>query len=114
MNHTRSIVIGAALLAGCMGAFVYGYASPAADPVSIRIGNFAFAPDTVTVAAGTRVQWVNEDDAPHTVIGVDKDSTIKSPPLDTDDKYALVLDRPGTYKYFCSLHPHMVGVVVVK
>lgn len=101
-------------LAGCLAALVWGSASYAADSANIRIGNFAFAPEIITVTVGTKVQWVNEDDAPHTVIGVDKGTAIKSPALDTDDKYAVVLDKPGTYKYFCSIHPHMVGVVVVK
>jgi len=114
MINIKAISVRAGVLAGCLAALVWGSASYAADPVSVHIGNFAFAPETVTVTVGTRVQWVNEDDAPHVVIGVDKDTPIKSPALDTDDKYAVVLDRPGTYRYFCSLHPHMVGVVVVK
>jgi plastocyanin len=110
----KAISVRAGALAACLAALVSGPASYAADPVHIRIGNFAFAPEIVTVAVGTRVQWVNEDDAPHVVIGVDKDTPIKSPALDTDDKYAVVLDKPGTYRYFCSIHPHMVGTVVVK
>lgn len=111
---TKAASMRAGALAGCLLVLVSASASNAADPVNVRIGNFAFAPDTITVTVGTKVQWVNEDDAPHTVTGIDKDTPIKSPALDTDDKYGVVLDRPGTYKYFCSLHPHMVGVVVVK
>ena len=110
----KAIFMHAVVLAGCLAASMSGSASNAADPVNIRIGNFAFAPDVITVAVGTRVQWINEDDAPHVVIGVDNDTPIKSPALDTADKYAVVLDKPGTYKYFCSIHPHMVGTVVVK
>ena len=114
MTNTKATLVRAGALAGFMAALLWGSASYAADPVNIRIGNFAFVPETITVAAGTKVQWVNEDDAPHVVIGIDKDTPIRSAALDTDDKYVVVLDRPGTYKYFCSLHPHMVGVVIVK
>jgi plastocyanin len=114
MTNAKTALIRAGALAGCLFVLMSASASNGADPVNIHIGNFAFVPETITVAVGTKVQWVNEDDAPHTVIGVDKDTPIKSPALDTDDKYAVVLGRPGTYKYFCSIHPHMVGVVVVK
>ncbi|MEJ1963298.1 MAG: cupredoxin family copper-binding protein [Gammaproteobacteria bacterium] len=80
----------------------------------IAIGNFTFSPATLEVPAGTTVLWVNEDDVPHTILGVDKDTPLKSPALDTDEKYSIVLGKPGTYRYFCSLHPHMTGTVVVK
>jgi plastocyanin len=112
--NTKAALIRAGALAACSLFLVSAAASNVGDPVNVRIGNFAFAPDTLTVAVGTKVQWVNEDDAPHTVVGVDENTPLKSPPLDTDDKYTVVLDKPGTYKYFCSLHPHMVGVVIVK
>jgi plastocyanin len=58
--------------------------------------------------------FVNEDDVPHTVIGSDPGSPLRSPALDTDDKYTVAIDKPGTYSYFCSLHPHMTGSVIVK
>jgi Icc protein len=80
----------------------------------IAIGNFTFSPANLEVPAGTTLQWVNEDDVPHIVVGTDGGSPLKSPPLDTDGKYSVVLSRPGTYRYFCSLHPHMTGMVVVK
>jgi plastocyanin len=86
-------------------------ASAAAPKVSI--GNFTFKPQTLQVAAGTTVSWVNEDDVPHTIVGSDPGSPLKSGALDTDASYSAVLDKPGTYPYFCSLHPHMTGTVVV-
>ena len=110
----KTLSVRAAVLAGLFAALALSSASGASDEVRVRIGNFAFIPVTVTVARGTKLQWVNEDDVPHVVIGVDKDTPIKSPPLDTDDEYVVVLDKPGTYKYFCSLHPHMVGTVLVR
>jgi plastocyanin len=81
---------------------------------AVTISNFTFAPAAITVRAGEEVTWVNEDDAPHTVLGSDPGSPLKSPALDTGDKYAAKLTQPGTYKYFCSLHPHMTGVVNVS
>jgi plastocyanin len=80
----------------------------------VSIGNFTFSPAKVDVAVGTKLLWVNEDDVPHTIVGTDPGSPLKSPALDTDDNYSVVLDRPGSYNYFCSLHPHMTGTVVVR
>lgn len=80
----------------------------------ITIGNFVFVPSTVTVPAGTELVWTNEDDVPHIVIGVDKDSPIRSQPLDTGDRYSVTLSMPGTYRYFCTIHPHMVGTIIVE
>ena len=94
-------------------------ASPAAAksataPRSVTISNFTFAPTAITVRAGQDVTWVNEDDAPHTVVGTEPGSPLKSPALDTGDKYAVTLQQPGTYKYFCSIHPRMTGQIVVE
>jgi plastocyanin len=90
-------------------------AVPGAQRVQrIAIENFTFVPATLEVAVGARVSWVNEDDVPHVVIGTDPGSPVKSGALDTDDSYSVELDHPGTYRYFCSLHPHMTGTVIVK
>jgi plastocyanin len=86
----------------------------ATQPSAITIRDFAFAPTTLTIAAGTKVTWSNSDEEPHTVMSADGGATFKSPALDTDDKFAFTFDKPGTYKYFCSIHPHMVGTIVVK
>jgi plastocyanin len=83
-------------------------------PNAIEINNFAFGPETLTVAAGTTVTWTNHDDEPHTVVNGDNPRLFKSGALDTDDKFTFTFDKPGTYKYFCSIHPHMTGTVVVK
>ena len=86
----------------------------AATPGGVTIDNFAFGPATLTVAPGTKVTWTNKDEEPHTVTSADGGLTFKSPALDTDDKFSFTFDKPGTYKYFCSIHPHMVGTIVVK
>lgn len=79
---------------------------------TISIDNFAFSQATLTVPAGTRVTWINRDDMLHTV--VDEAKSFKSDPLDSGDSFSYVFDKPGTYKYFCSLHPHMTGTIVVR
>ena len=67
---------------------------------------------TLTVPVGTTVTWVNNDDIPHAVVADDK--TFRSKVLDTDQRFAFTFTRPGEYGYFCSLHPHMTGKIVVK
>ena len=84
----------------------------AADPVTVRIDNFTFGPETVVVPPGTAVTWVNGDDIPHTVVAQDK--RFRSKTLDTDESFTFVFETPGEYAYFCSLHPHMTGKVVVR
>jgi plastocyanin len=88
--------------------------APSAQSRTISIGNFAFNPANIEVPVGTQLTWSNEDDVPHTIVSTDGGPVIKSPPLDTDQKFTTVLERPGTYRYFCSLHPHMTGTIVVR
>ena len=85
---------------------------PANGPAEVKIDNFNFMPGDLTVAAGTTVTWVNHDDVPHTVRSTD--GAIKSKALDTDDKFSMTFDKPGTYEYFCSIHPKMTAKVIVK
>ena len=84
------------------------------DPVAhdVAIDNFTFTPATLTVLAGTTVTWVNHDDVPHTVTANDKAFT--SAALDTDDRFSHTFTAPGTYSYFCTVHPHMTGQIIVK
>jgi len=79
----------------------------------VKNGNFTYAPASVTVAQGTTVRWVNRDDIPHTVVSDDK-TTFKSKPLDTDQNFSYTFTKPGTYSYFCSIHPKMTGKIVVQ
>ena len=83
-----------------------------AAPVEVKIDNFSFSPATITVTAGTTVRWTNRDDIPHTVVS-DK-QIFKSKTLDTDEQYSYTFTKPGTYGYFCSIHPKMTGKVVVQ
>ncbi|VXC74681.1 Blue (Type 1) copper domain protein [Burkholderia sp. 8Y] len=79
---------------------------------TITIDNFAFSQPTLTVPVGTKITWINRDDMLHTV--VDEAKSFKSDPLDSGDSFSHVFDQPGTYTYFCSLHPHMTGTIVVR
>ena len=69
-------------------------------------------PEALTVAVGTTVTWINQDDIPHTVVANDK--TFRSKVLDSDERFSFTFTKPGEYGYFCSLHPHMTGKVIVK
>ena len=83
----------------------------AADATAVKIGNFTFGPQEMKVKAGTAVTWINEDDMPHTVVSP---NNFRSKVLDTEGTYSFTFITPGTYKYFCSLHPHMTGTIVVE
>src|ERR1700675_3888227 len=78
----------------------------------VKIDNFSFGPDPITVAAGTTVTWTNRDDIPHSVVSSDK--VFKSKVLDTDGTFSYTFSKPGTYPYFCSVHPKMTGKVIVQ
>lgn len=78
---------------------------------SIEIKDFSFGPMMLTVPAGATVTWTNKDEEPHTVFS--SDDVFKSKALDTDEKFSFTFTKPGTYKYFCSVHPKMVGAIVV-
>jgi plastocyanin len=84
----------------------------AAAEVRVNIDNFSFDPPTVTVPAGTAIVWTNRDDVPHTVTSTTHE--FRSPAMDTDATFTFRFDRPGTYPYFCAVHPHMTGQVIVK
>ena len=82
------------------------------NTATVNIDNFAFAPAALTVTAGTTVTWKNEDDSPHRI--GDKNGTFKSAALDTDDTFSHTFAAPGEYPYICTIHPYMVGKIIVK
>jgi plastocyanin len=86
--------------------------APQAMAATVKIDNFSFSPATLEIKAGTTVTWTNADDIPHTVVSDDK--MFKSKALDTDDKFSFKFDKPGSYPYFCSLHPKMTAKVIVQ
>ena len=78
----------------------------------VQVDNFSFTPETLTVPVNTAVTWVNKDDVPHVIAS--NDGMFKSKGLDTDDKYSYTFAKAGTYSYYCSIHPKMVGKIVVQ
>jgi plastocyanin len=86
------------------------HAAPAAHPV-VRIENFTFSPPTLQVRAGTTVTWTNTDDTPHSVVA--KNGGFRSKVLDTGDSFSFTFASKGEFAYFCGLHPHMVGKIIV-
>jgi plastocyanin len=87
---------------------------PPAAAVVITIENFRFSPAEITVAAGTVVRWVNKDDVPHTATAKGREPAFDTRALDTDDAFSFEFKRPGVYAYYCKIHPHMTGKVIVK
>jgi len=87
-------------------------AAPAPPAAAVSIDNFTFKNPVVTVKPGTTVTWTNGDDIPHTVVSTD--GVFKSKVLDTADRFSFTFAKAGQFGYFCSLHPHMTGTVIVK
>jgi plastocyanin len=87
-------------------------AAPAGNVVEVKVDNFSFSPQTITIKPGTTVIWTNRDDIPHTVVSDDK--VFKSKVLDTDEKFSFTFDKTGNFPYFCSVHPKMTGKVIVQ
>src|ERR1700680_1268864 len=85
---------------------------PSAAAVEVKIDNFSFGPQTITVPVGATVIWTNRDDIPHT--SVSTEGVFKSKVMDTDEKFSYTFTKPGTYPYYCSIHPKMTGQVVVQ
>jgi len=115
-TRVRSFAITAAavvILAATVGTSARaGQASQPPRTVAIEIDNFKFGVASLEVAQGTTVTWTNRDDVPHTVTSTTK--VFKSPPLDTGETFSFTFKEAGTFEYYCSLHPHMTGKIVVK
>jgi len=84
-----------------------------ASTAAIKIDNFSFGPATITIPAGTTVTWTNNDDVPH-VVTSDDNKLFKSKALDTDDHFSFTFTKPGTYNYYCAIHPKMTAKIVVQ
>ena len=104
------VIIAMLLLAGAPS--VTANDQPAAANAEVKIDNFSFWPQTVTVPVGATVTWTNHDDIPHTVVSTD--GVFKSKVRDTDEKFSYTFAKAGTYPYYCTIHPKMTGKVVVQ
>jgi len=105
-----SVIAAGALMMGVVADMAR--AAPPAAAASVTIGNFTLNSPTLTVKPGTTVTWTNADDIPHTVLS--KDGVFKSKVLDTGDRFSFTFAKAGQFGYYCSLHPHMTGIVTVK
>jgi plastocyanin len=113
LSTSTTFAVLLAILAG--GSAVTGYASSEQSKMAaseVSVDNFTFGPETITVAANSTVTWVNHDDVPHVIASTD--GLFRSKALDTDDKYSFTFAKPGTYQYFCTVHPKMVGKIIVR
>lgn len=104
-SFLRRLTIAAAV------ALTLGTHSAQAQEVQVTIDNFTFTPAELTVKAGDTVTWTNHDDVPHTVVSAGK---FRSKALDTDNSFSFTFTAAGDYQYFCSLHPHMTGMIKVE
>src|SRR6478609_6278297 len=104
------VMIGLLLLVGSPSIRATDH--PSAANAEVKIDNFSFGPETLTVPVGATVTWVNRDDIPHTVVSTE--GVFKSKVRDTDEKFSFTFTKAGTYPYFCSVHPKMTGKVVVQ
>ena len=100
------------LLLGAVAVMVADGGAAAADSTIVMARNFMFAPSALTVAAGSTVTWTNKDDEPHTVVS--DSGLFHSAALDTNESFSFRFDRPGTYNYMCTIHPRMMGTIVVR
>jgi plastocyanin len=120
MRKNLSITGLAAVLILGMGMLSTGQKSSTASAqqkasaTEVKIDNFSFPPAELTVPVGTTVTWTNRDDIPHAVVSSDDPKAFKSKVLDTGEKFTFTFSKPGAYPYFCSVHPKMVGKVVVQ
>jgi plastocyanin len=105
------LLLGTGAFGSRQNSFVIGAQQKPAT-MEVKIDNFSFGPVEVTVPAGTTVTWTNRDDIPHTVVSTD--GVFKSKVLDTDEKFSFTFSKAGTFPYFCSIHPKMIGKVIVQ
>ena len=96
---------------GAMEVYIPSVAQTS-NPTQIVVKDFMFSPTPLTVKVGSTVTWTNKDDEPHTVVS--DTGLFRSGAMDTDDTYKFTFDKPGTYHFTCSIHPRMVGTVVVE
>jgi plastocyanin len=115
MLNTRTVLFALGSLALTLALVLHSRTATgqAAQPTTeIKVDNFTFSPETLTVPANSTVTWTNKDDVPHVIASTD--GLFRSKGLDTDDHYSFKFTKPGTYNYFCSIHPKMTGKIVVQ
>jgi len=109
MTFAASRSLGLAVAAAFLLHF--GTAPVQAEELKVTIDNFTFSPAELKLKVGDTVTWTNHDDIPHTVVSAGK---FRSKTMDTDNTFSFTFTSAGDYKYFCSLHPHMTGMIKVE
>jgi plastocyanin len=112
MNAGAVLALSLVFVSGAIGRPSVTAAQEKPATIQVSIDNFSFGPMELTIPAGTEVTWINRDDVPHVIMSVDH--KFKSRALDIDDKYSFTFQDPGTYEYFCAVHPKMTGKIIVK
>ena len=115
MLNTRTVLFALGSLALTLALVLHSRTATgqATQPTTeIKVDNFTFSPETLTVPANSTVTWTNKDDVPHVIASTD--GLFRSKGLDSDDHYSFKFTKPGTYNYFCSIHPKMTGKIVVQ
>jgi plastocyanin len=114
MQYVRYARVFAVLRAVALSSILMSPAVNAGAPgdVQVVIKDFMFHPTNVTIKAGATMTWVNRDEEPHTVTS--DTGLFRSGALDTNDTFVFKFDKPGTYHFLCSIHPQMVGTIVVE
>ena len=118
ITRNKTVRILFAISSLSLSSLIFGQAEKeastnSAKPNQIVIKDFHFNPETLTVKSGEKVTWINRDEEPHTVVSVEKQFK-KSSALDTDQEFTITAGAPGTYAYYCSVHPKMTGTIVVE
>jgi len=108
VNHTLAVVDSTLALTSTQQASLEN----TADAAEVKIDNFSFTPKSLTVKVGAVVKWTNHDDLPHNIVSTGK--KFSSPVLDTDQSFTYRFEEPGSYSYFCKIHPMMTGTIIVQ
>src|SRR5438128_493633 len=112
LSRTAALVRAFDLAAATQGNQGAGPSVEQDDQYQVKLDNVSFLPAALTVPAGTKVTWTHHDDVPHSVVSTDR--KFASPVLDTDEQFSYEFKDPGTYAYYCSIHPKMTGKVIVQ
>jgi plastocyanin len=112
VERVAILVLLAVFSLGFLALRVLARADQPAAAADVKIDNFTFGPQTLTVSVGATVTWTNRDDIPHTVVSTD--GIFKSKVRDTDESFSYKFEKAGTYPYFCSIHPKMTGKIIVQ
>jgi plastocyanin len=91
---------------------VCGASAGTPGSTTITMKDFMFSPVPLTVSAGSTVTWTNLDDEPHTAVS--DTGVFRSGAMDTNESFSFKFDKPGTYHFTCSIHPRMVGTIIVQ